>query len=353
MIRYIIRRLLWAVVLFIAVTLVTFVIFYLIPVDPARLAAGKAATPADVKRVAHRLYLDQPIWKQYLHFLDQLVLHGNLGYSYANRQSVNDMIRSAAPITASLVIGAAILWMLIAIPIGVLSALRPRSRSTASRWSSCWPASRCTRCGWRWSAPTSWATSRPPGTSSSSTSRRSRCSRSRATARSPAPRPGSTCGGPVDWFYHLLLPWSVFAFLYAAFYVRLVRSQVMEVQNEDYVRTARAKGAPERRVLTQHVLRNAMLPVVTAFGMDVALALGGAVLLESVYGLPGLGLRGDQVAQPVRLPDHAGGGGVRLCGGDHLQPDRRPAVRLDRSAHPARLTITYHPPIWPFSTSRI
>ena len=130
---------------------------------------------------------------------------------------------------------------------------------------------------------------RPPGTSSASTSRHSRCSRSRATARSPGAAPGEHCGGPVDWFYHLLLPWSVFAFLYAAFYVRLVRSQVMEVQNEDYVRTARAKGAPERRVLTQHVLRNAMLPVVTAFGMDVALALGGAVLLESVYGLPGLG----------------------------------------------------------------
>ena len=166
-------------------------------------------------------------------------------------------------------------------------------------------------------------------------------------------RPASTCGGPIDWFYHLLLPWTVFAFLYAAFYVRLVRSQVMEVQNEDYVRTARAKGAPERRVLTQHVLRNAMLPVVTAFGMDVALALGGAVLLESVYGLPGLGVRGDQVAQPVRLPDHAGGGGVRLRGCDRVQPDRRPALRLDRSAHPARLTITYHPSIWPFSKSLI
>ncbi len=289
MIRYIIRRLLWAVVLFIAVTLVTFVIFYLIPVDPARLAAGRAATPAEVQEVAHRLYLDKPIWQQYGHFLEQLVIHGNLGYSYANRQSVNDIIRSAAPITASLVIGAAILWMLIAIPIGVLSALRPRSLLDRTSMVfvligiSVHPV---------WLAlvgsyllgyvPTSGHFLWFNFPSFTLFPIQGYCAFTGAA-------PGEQCGGPVDWFYHLLLPWSVFAFLYAAFYVRLVRSQVMEVQNEDYVRTARAKGAPERRVLTQHVLRNAMLPVVTAFGMDVALALGGAVLLESVYGLPGLG----------------------------------------------------------------
>jgi peptide/nickel transport system permease protein len=289
MIRYIIRRLLWAVVLFIAVTLVTFVIFYLIPVDPARLAAGRAATPAEVQEVAHRLYLDKPIWQQYGHFLEQLVIHGNLGYSYANRQSVNDIIRSAAPITASLVIGAAILWMLIAIPIGVLSALRPRSLLDRTSMVfvligiSVHPV---------WLAlvgsyllgyvPTSGQFLGFSFPSFTLFPIQGYCAFTGAA-------PGEQCGGPVDWFYHLILPWSVFAFLYAAFYVRLVRSQVMEVQNEDYVRTARAKGAPERRVLMQHVLRNAMLPVVTAFGMDVALALGGAVLLETVYGLPGLG----------------------------------------------------------------
>jgi len=101
--------------------------------------------------------------------------------------------------------------------------------------------------------------------------------------------PGEPCGGPVDWFYHLIVPWTVFAVLYAAFYVRMIRSTVLDTLNEDYVRTARAKGAPERRVLVHHVLRNAMLPVVTMLGMDVALALGGAVLLEQVFGLPGLG----------------------------------------------------------------
>ena len=289
MVRYLIRRLLWAVVLFIAVTLVTFVIFYLIPVDPARLAAGRAATPAEIKVVAHRLYLDQPIYKQYLHFLDQLVIHENLGYSYANRQSVNDVIKAAAPITASLVIGAAIVWMLIAIPIGVLSALRPRS--ALDRFSmvfvligiSVHPV---------WLALVgSYLLGYVPTTGTflgidfpafTLLPIQGYCSFRGAA-------PGEICGGPVDWFYHLLMPWFVFAYLYAAFYVRLIRSQVMEVQHEDYVRTARSKGAPERRVLVHHVLRNAMLPVVTAFGMDVALALGGAVLLELVYGLPGLG----------------------------------------------------------------
>jgi len=93
----------------------------------------------------------------------------------------------------------------------------------------------------------------------------------------------------VQWFYHLILPWITFAILFAALYVRMIRANVMETMNEDYVRTARAKGAPESRVMRTHILRNAMLPVVTMLGMDIALGLGGAVFTESIYGLPGLG----------------------------------------------------------------
>jgi len=96
-------------------------------------------------------------------------------------------------------------------------------------------------------------------------------------------------GGPWQWFYHLILPWITFAILFAALYVRMVRANVMETLNEDYVRTARAKGAPERRVLFSHVLRNALLPVVTMLGMDVGVALGGAIFTESVYQIHGLG----------------------------------------------------------------
>ena len=93
-------------------------------------------------------------------------------------------------------------------------------------------------------------------------------------------------GGPWQWFYHLILPWCTFAILFAALYVRMIRANVMETMNEDYVRTARAKGAPENRVLTRHVLRNALLPVVTMLGMDIGLALGGAIFTETVYQLP-------------------------------------------------------------------
>jgi len=128
-IRYIIRRLLWAIVLFLAVTIVTYVIFYLIPVDPARLAAGRNPTPQEVKNVAHYLGTDHPIWYQYGLFLKRLVIDHSLGYSFANRQSVNSTIFAAAPVTISLVLGGALLWMTIALPVGVYSALHPRSRT--------------------------------------------------------------------------------------------------------------------------------------------------------------------------------------------------------------------------------
>jgi peptide/nickel transport system permease protein len=101
--------------------------------------------------------------------------------------------------------------------------------------------------------------------------------------------PAAQCNGPVNWAYHLILPWITFMILFAALYVRLVRANVMETMSEDYVRTARAKGATERRVMVQHVLRNSMLPVVTILGMDLGLALGGAIFTESIFNLPGLG----------------------------------------------------------------
>src|SRR5689334_10519760 len=116
MLRYLIRRIFWAAVLFVAITLVTYIIFFLIPADPARLAAGKAATPDQIARVRHFLGLDKPVWYQYLLFLKRLVIDHSLGHSFANRQSINDVIRNAAPVTASLVFGGAILWMLVSLP---------------------------------------------------------------------------------------------------------------------------------------------------------------------------------------------------------------------------------------------
>ena len=104
-----------------------------------------------------------------------------------------------------------------------------------------------------------------------------------------SPPEGATCGGPWDWFTHMILPWITFAILFAASYVRMIRSNMLDTLGEDYVRTARAKGAPEPLVIRRHVLRNAMLPIVTMLGLDIGIALGGAVFTETIFGLPGLG----------------------------------------------------------------
>jgi peptide/nickel transport system permease protein len=261
-------------VLFISVTLVTYVLFFLIPNDPAKLVAGKAATDADVKRAAHFLGTDRPIYVQYYRFVERLVVHQNLGFSFANRQSVNSIVGNAAPVTASLVLGGAVFWMLLAIPIGILSALRPRSLLDRASMTfvligiSAHPVwiglIFAYFFGFRWHITP-------------------------ITGYCDFINPATECGGPVQWAYHLVLPWATFAILFAALYVRMIRANVLDTMNEDYVRTARAKGAPEWLVMRSHILRNAMLPVVTMLGMDIGLALGGAVFTETVYSLPGLG----------------------------------------------------------------
>ena len=129
MTQFLIRRIFWAIFLFFVATIITYVIFWVIPADPAALAAGKSATPADIARVRHFLHLDQPIWRQYLRFVWLLIGHGSLGHSFVNRQSVDSTIAKDAPVTASLVFGGAIFWLSLSIPIGILSALRARGRS--------------------------------------------------------------------------------------------------------------------------------------------------------------------------------------------------------------------------------
>ncbi|MHB1242497.1 MAG: ABC transporter permease [Gaiellaceae bacterium] len=287
MLRYLIRRLLWAMVLFLAVTVVTYVIFYVTPSDPARLAAGQGATPQDVQRVAERLYLDEPVWQQYGRFLWQLVGHQSLGESFVNRQDVNDIVARAAPVTAALVFGGAIFWLALSIPIGIISAL--------------WPRSLIDRAGMVFvliglSAHPVWIgliLAYFIGF---------RLELTPITGYADFFNPSQEHGGPVQWAYHMLLPWLTFAILFAALYVRLIRANVMETLNEDYVRTARAKGAPESQVIRSHVLRNSMLPVVTILGMDIGLALGGAIFTESIYSLPGLGRQVLQSYESFDLP---------------------------------------------------
>jgi peptide/nickel transport system permease protein len=295
--RYLIRRLLWAAVLFVAVTIVTYVIFYAIPADPARLACGQRATPECIQRAAHYLGTDRPLYVQYGKFFGRLMPFSftggphlkepNLGRSFTNRQSVNYVVGQAAPVTASLVFGGAVFWMLIALPVGILSALRPRSLldRIAMVFVLIGISAHPVWIGLIFAYFLGFKTGIFPIT-------------------------GYSCffdchqpqQGPVQWAYHLVLPWATFAILFAALYVRMIRANVMEALGEDYVRTARAKGAPEWLVMRSHVLRNALLPIVTMLGMDIGIALGGAIFTESVYGLPGLGKTLIQAVEGFDLP---------------------------------------------------
>jgi peptide/nickel transport system permease protein len=289
LIRYLIRRLIWAAVLFVVITIVTYVIFFIIPANPAKLACGQRATELCIRNAEQRLGTDKPIYTQYGRFLWNLVRpipikvgdvpvmvrpKFDLGDSFLTRQSVNKIVFEAAPVTASLVFGGAILWMAIALPVGILSALRPRSLldrvamvfvligiSAHPVWIGLILAYVIGfKLGW-----------------------------TPITGYCDFINPATDCGGPVQWAWHMILPWITFAILFAALYVRMVRANVMEAASEDYVRTARAKGAPEFIVIRTHILRNALLPVVTMLGMDIGAALGGAIFTESVYSLPGLG----------------------------------------------------------------
>lgn len=276
MFRYLIRRFLWAWVLFLAVTLVTYVIFFLVPASPARLAAGQSATPERVREVEKFLGLDQPVYVQYWRFLKRLVVDRSLGESFINRQSVNGEILRAAPITASLVFGAMILVLMLAIPLGIFSALKPRSLLDRAAMTYVLIGI---------SLPSFWiglVLSYIVGYRLNLTPIAGYCE----VVSVPE---AAVCGGFTDWAYHMILPWLTLAIVVAGTYVRFVRAEVMETMTQDYVRTARAKGAPEHQVMRSHILRNAMLPVVTMVGMDLGLLLGGSIFIETVFGLPGLG----------------------------------------------------------------
>ena len=278
MVRYLIRRILWACLLFVIITFVTFVIFFMGPNDPARAqCGGDQAQPACLKLVTEKYGLNKPLYMQYWYFFDRLVIHHNLGVSYATGQSINQSIGKAAPVTASLVFGGAILWMIIALTVGVFSALRPRSLLDRAAMVfvligiSAHPVWIGLIFEYVFGVKLGWT---PIANYANFFG---------------APADSGQPGGPWQWFYHMILPWMTFSLLFAALYARMIRANVMETMNEDFVRTARAKGAPENRILVSHVLRNALLPVVTMLGMDIGVALGGAVFTESVYQLPGLG----------------------------------------------------------------
>ena len=287
MLQYLIRRVLWAGVLFMCITVVTYVIFFVVPANPAQLVAGRSATMEDVQRAEHFLGLDQPVYVQYGKFVKRLVWERSLGTSFATRQDVNDVVLRAAPVTASLVLGGAVVWLLISVPIGILSALRPKSLLDrgAMTFVLIGISSHPVWIGLILAYTVGYKLGLAP-----------------ISGYCDMINPSTGCGGPIDWAWHMMLPWLTFALLFAATYTRFIRAQVLETLNEDYVRTARAKGASESRVMFSHVLRNALLTVVTILGLDIGLALGGAIFTESVFGLPGLGKVALESIQGYDLP---------------------------------------------------
>jgi peptide/nickel transport system permease protein len=273
-ISFVLRRAFWAVWLFLVATLGTYVIFFLIPGSPVHMhpAVGEAGRNA---RIAGQLHLDVPVYQQYWIYLWNIVRHQSFGYSYWHGTSVRWIIGQDAPVTGSLIVGSLLIWLAIAIPVGILAGLRPRSLldrgamvfvligvSVPTVWLGRMLAYGFGyRLGW---API-------------------------ADYCNFFPQGAATCSGPARWAYHLLLPWLTFTLLFAAMYVRMIRSTVTETATEDYIRTAWAKGASPTRVAVHHVLRNSLLPVVTMLGMDISLALSGAVVVEVVFNLHGLG----------------------------------------------------------------
>jgi peptide/nickel transport system permease protein len=265
------------------------VLFFVLPTNVAEISCGHACTPAIQAQITKSLGLDLPFYQQYWNFVWHIVRHGYLGFSYVNGMPVRDMLQHEIPVTASIVFGGVILYLAIAIPTGIISALRPRSATD--------------RAGMIFvlfgvSAPTVWLGVMlyyTFGFKLGWTPIAGYCS------LLPAHQEG-TCGGFWPWMSHLILPWITLAIGSAALYTRLIRANVMETISEDYVRTARAKGASPQRVLVQHVLRNSMLQVVTILGMDLGLLLGGALFIEFVFNLPGLGAQILSANQRFDLP---------------------------------------------------
>jgi peptide/nickel transport system permease protein len=273
MTRYLVRRLLWAVVLLLLVSALTFVLFYVLPSgDPAQLRAGRTASPETIETIRRNLGLDDPLPQQYWAFLKGLVLHFDLGYSYYSGASVTSLIADRLPATISLAVGAVVLWIAIGTPIGIVSAVRRRSWIDRLLMGGALLAM---------SAPVYWVGLVALYLFADD------------IGRFPL-LPGANAYVPLTqdpgrWVTSLLLPWLVLAGTFAAVYARMLRGSLIEAMSEDYVRTARAKGIGELRVVLRHGVRTAITPVITALGVEVGVLLGGAVLTETVFNVPGIG----------------------------------------------------------------
>jgi peptide/nickel transport system permease protein len=265
---------------------VTFLIFYLLPsADPAVLRAGKSPSQQLIAQIRHTLGLDQPVYVQYYRYMKGIILHFDFGYSFQDSQPVRKEIFDRLPVTFSLTAGAVVVWLLVGIPVGVISAVKRRSVLDRVTMGTALLAI---------SAPVYWLGlvslylfANDIGV---------------VKIFDGAGTYTGLTDNPARWFGSLLLPWMVLAASFAAFYARLLRANLIETMGEDYIRTARAKGLTERRVIGRHAMRAAITPIVTVLGLDIGILLGGAILTETVFNIPGIGLLAYNGIQNADLP---------------------------------------------------
>jgi peptide/nickel transport system permease protein len=267
--RFIIRRLIGMVLVLFAVSVLTFLIFQVIPNgDPAVRMAGKNSTPVQIEAIRKTWHFNDSIFAQYWYTMKQ-IFSGNL-VSYSDQTNVWQQIKMGLPRTFALGIGAAIIWMVLGIALGLFSAVR--AGKTSDRILTILALIGV-------SMPVFWVGAL--------------MTYYLGYKAGIFPNGGYVEigeGGLWQWLYHLIMPWTALAILFIGVYSRIVRSNILDTINDDYVRTARSKGISERRVMTRHVLRNSLIPVITLWGLDFGLVIaGGAVLTESVFNLQGVG----------------------------------------------------------------
>lgn len=285
MIRFLIRRVAWSALVVWLVATAVFVIYFAVPRDVARLIAGQRASEQTLVIVRARLGLDQPVHLQYAHYLERLV-HGDLGESFLTQEPVTDILARDLPVTSSLALGSSVLWLVIGVTAGVIAATRRRTRTDRTI---------TTIALGLYSMPTFLLGQLllfflffqlymagfeffPPGS---------------YVAFSDS---------PLQWARFLILPWLSIALVSAATYARLTRGAMLDVLDEDYIRTARSKGLSERRITYRHALRSALTPVLSQFGIDIGTLMGGVIVTEVVFGLPGLGREAVQAITNQDLP---------------------------------------------------
>lgn len=279
---FIVRRVVRALVLLVVISALVFVMFNAAPADPAALTCGKSCSPEVIEANRERLGLDQPVAVQYWEFVKGIFVgrtYGSgsatfeceapcLGYSFTRGQEVTPLIADRVLVTVQLALGAMVLWLLIGVPSGIYAALRrgqwqDKAVTAVAMFFYSFPSFFIALVLLffvviRWELI-------------------------------PYPSYVPLTQDPWQWFQTMILPWLALALIYAGFYTRLTRSQMLETMGEDYIRTARAKGLPERTVIRRHGLRAGLTPIVTAAGLDLALVMGGAVIVESIFSLPGIG----------------------------------------------------------------